>query len=51
MLVAYLGNTVARKTFNTRETGGAVMATVVLGSDMSTIRGGPDLILETEARG
>lgn len=51
MLVTYLGDMAAHKTFSSRETVGATMATVAPGGPVSTNMGGPDLFLETEARG
>lgn len=51
VLATHVGDAVAHQTFNTRETAGATMATLVPGSPVSTKMGGPDLFLEREARG
>lgn len=51
VLATHLGDVVAHQTFNTRETAGATMATVVPGSPASTKMGCPDLFLEREASG
>lgn len=39
VLATHLGDAVAHQTFNTRETAGATMATVVLGGPVSTTMG------------